>query len=70
MMRGFVAGPAELLTAWCAIKDCSRQAVALFIITGVGRARLTSAGTTKQGVLTLADWLLCLQVPAVGAGGD
>ena len=69
MMRSFVADPAELLAAWCAMEDCSRQVVAPFIITGVGRARLTSAGTTKQEVLTLADWLRCLQVPAVGAGG-
>ena len=29
-----------------------------------------SFGTTKREVLTLADWLRCLQVPAVGAGGD
>jgi len=39
------------------------------MVTGVDWARLTSAGTMKKEVLTLADWLRCLQVPAVGAGG-
>jgi transposase len=33
-------------------------------------AETRSFGTTKKEVLALADWLRCLQVPAVGAGGD
>ena len=33
-------------------------------------AETRNFGTTKKEVLTLADWLRCLQVPAVGAGGD
>ena len=33
-------------------------------------AETRSFGTTKKEVLALADWQRCLQVPAVGAGGD
>ena len=33
------------------------------------RAGTCSFGTAKKEVLALADWLRCLQVPAVGAGG-
>ena len=33
-------------------------------------AETRSFGTTKKEVLTPADWPRCLQMPAVGAGGD
>ena len=52
-----------------AVRDAPQQRVPSGKDSARRRAGTCSFGTAKKEMLALADWLRCLQGPAVGAGG-